>query len=63
MVDDRPRSEFSPQPFLGENLDAGRLTARLDGGVLILQAPVSEASKRRKVALEADPGATAAVGQ
>lgn len=63
IVDERPRGEFSRQLFLGENLDAGRLTARLDEGVLTLEIPVSEASKPRRVALESRSGAAAAAGQ
>jgi HSP20 family protein len=63
IVDERPQGEFSRQLFLGENLDAGRLTAHLDEGVLTLEIPVSEASKPRKVALEGRSGATAAAGQ
>jgi HSP20 family protein len=51
IVDERPRGEFSRQLFLGENLDAGKLTAHLDDGVLTLEIPVAEASKPRKVSL------------
>ena len=51
IVDERPRGEFSRQLFLGENLDAGKLTAELTGGVLNLEIPVSEASKPRKISL------------
>ena len=49
IVDERPHGEFSRQLFLGENLDAGRLTAHLTAGVLNLEVPVSEASKPRAV--------------
>ena len=52
IVDERPHGEFSRQLFLGENLDAGKLTAHLDDGVLTLEIPVAEASKPRKVSLE-----------
>jgi HSP20 family protein len=62
IVDERPHGEFSRQLFLGENLDAGRLTARLDEGVLTLEIPVSEASKPRKISLEDRSGAAAAAG-
>ena len=51
IVDERPRGEFSRQLFLGENLDAGKLTAELTDGVLNLEIPVSEASKPRKISL------------
>ncbi|MGZ4663559.1 MAG: Hsp20 family protein [Mycobacteriaceae bacterium] len=43
--------------FLGENLDAGKLTAHLSDGVLNIEIPVSEASKPRKISL-ADRSAT-----
>jgi HSP20 family protein len=62
IVDERPHGKFSRQLFLGENLDAGRLTARLDEGVLTLEIPVSEASKPRKISLEDRSGAAAAAG-
>ena len=58
IVDERPHGEFSRQLFLGENLDAGKLTAHLDDGVLTLEIPVAEASKPRKVSLE-NPSGTA----
>jgi HSP20 family protein len=52
IVDERPHGDFSRQLFLGENLDAGKLTAHLDDGVLTLEIPVAEASKPRRVSLE-----------
>jgi HSP20 family protein len=51
IVDERPHGEFSRQLFLGENLDAAKITADLTDGVLNLEIPVSEASKPRKVSL------------
>jgi HSP20 family protein len=51
IIDERPRGEFSRQLFLGENLDASKLTADLTDGVLNLEIPVSEASKPRKISL------------
>ena len=49
IVDERPAGDFSRQLFLGENLDAGELTAEFSNGVLLLRIPVAEASKPRKV--------------
>jgi HSP20 family protein len=49
IVDERPAGDFSRQFFLGENLDAGKLTAEFSNGVLLLRIPVAEASKPRKV--------------
>ena len=62
IVDERPHGEFSRQLFLGENLDATKLTADLSDGVLNLEIPVSEASKPRKVSLS-DRSATTTAGQ
>ncbi|RPF28546.1 Hsp20/alpha crystallin family protein [Georgenia muralis] len=63
IVDERPHGEFSRQLFLGENLDATKLTADLTDGVLNLEIPVSEASKPRKISLSDRPVTTAAAGQ
>jgi HSP20 family protein len=49
IVDERPSGDFTRQLFLGENLDAGELTAEFSNGVLLLRIPVAEASKPRKV--------------
>ena len=63
IVDERPHGEFSRQLFLGENLDATKLTADLTDGVLNLEIPVSEASKPRKISLSDRSASTAAAGQ
>jgi HSP20 family protein len=63
IVDERPHGEFSRQLFLGENLDATKLTADLTDGVLNLEIPVSEASKPRKISLSDRPASTATAGQ
>jgi len=49
LADERPQGEFSRQFFLGDNLDSTRLSAEFDRGVLMLEIPVAEASKPRKV--------------
>ncbi len=51
LIDERPHGEFMRQLFLGDNLDADRLTADTRDGVLTLTIPVSEASKPRRVVL------------
>ncbi len=53
LIDERPHGEFARQLFLGDNLDAERLTADARDGVLTLTIPVSEASKPRRVVLGA----------
>jgi HSP20 family protein len=49
IVDERPHGEFRRELFLGDNLDASKLTAEFQSGVLTLTIPVSESSKPRKV--------------
>jgi HSP20 family protein len=51
LVDERPRDEFVWKLFLGDTLDAERLTAEARDGVLTLTIPVSEASRPRRVVL------------
>ena len=63
IVDERPHGQFSRQLFLGENLDAAKLTADLTDGVLNLEIPVSEASKPRKVSLGDRSTTTDTAGQ
>ena len=46
---ERPRGVFSRQLFLGETLDAERLVASYETGVLTLRIPVAESAKPRKV--------------
>ena len=53
IVDERPRGEFTRQLFLGDNLDATRLEADYDNGVLTLRIPVSEESKPRQIHVDA----------
>lgn len=56
IVDERPTGDFSRQLFLGENLDAGELTAEFSNGVLLLRIPVAEASMPRKVEIASHGG-------
>jgi len=51
FVDERPHGEFTRQLFLGDNLDAGMLSADMRDGVLTLRIPVAEESKPRRVEL------------
>ncbi|KAF0964874.1 18 kDa heat shock protein [Rhodococcus sp. T7] len=46
---ERPRGVFSRQLFLGENLDAEKIEANYDAGVLRLTIPVAEKAKPRKI--------------
>jgi HSP20 family protein len=53
LVDETPKAEFSRQLFLGENLDAGRMSGELESGVLTLTVPVAEESKPKRVEIGA----------
>jgi HSP20 family protein len=56
VVDERSYGVFSRQLFMGETLDADRLTANYEAGVLTLTIPIAEKAKPRKV--EITGGAT-----
>ena len=50
---ERPRGVFSRQLILGDNLDADKIAASYQGGVLRLEIPVAERAKPRKIAVQA----------
>jgi HSP20 family protein len=49
LVDETPQGTFGRQLFLGDNLDAGRLEASFDQGILTLTIPVAEQAKPRRI--------------
>jgi HSP20 family protein len=49
IVEERPLGTFTRQLFLGDNLDANKLSADYDRGLLMLTIPVSEESKPRRI--------------
>jgi HSP20 family protein len=49
LVDETPQGSFGRQLFLGDNLDAGRLEASFDQGILTLMIPVAEQAKPRRI--------------
>ncbi|WP_116206524.1 Hsp20/alpha crystallin family protein [Amycolatopsis circi] len=51
QVSERPRGVFSRQLFLGDTLDADRIKADYDAGVLTLRVPIAEQAKPRKIAI------------
>jgi HSP20 family protein len=51
LAAERRYGTFSRQLFLGDTLDAGRVEAAYDAGVLTLTVPVAEVAKPRKVAV------------
>ena len=48
-----PQGTFGRQLFLGDNLDAGRLEASFDQGILTLTIPVAEQAKPRRIQVSA----------
>ena len=61
LVAERPFGTFSRQLFLGETLDADRMTANYREGVLHLEIPVAEQAKPKKVSIQSDRAAQTAI--
>lgn len=61
LVSERPQGTFTRQLFLGDNLDADRIEASYDHGVLTVTIPVAEASKPRRVEVTSGDGAASAI--
>jgi len=53
QINERPLGAFSRQLFLGDTLDAERVDADYDAGVLTLRIPIAEKAKPRKIELTA----------
>jgi HSP20 family protein len=53
QVSERPLGVFSRQLFLGDTLDADRIEAGYEDGVLTLKIPIAEQAKPRKIAISA----------
>jgi len=51
QVAERPLGVFSRQLFLGETLDAERIDASYEAGVLTLRIPIAERAKPRKISI------------
>ena len=51
IISERPQGRFTRQLFLGEGLDADRIEASCDNGVLTVTVPVAEKAKPRKVSI------------
>jgi HSP20 family protein len=52
VVSERSRGVFSRQLILGDTLDADKIKANYDLGVLTLRIPVAEQAKPRKIEIE-----------
>jgi HSP20 family protein len=57
VVAERPYGVFSRRLFLGDSLDADRIEAHYDAGVLTLTIPVAEEARPRRIEINA--GSTA----
>jgi len=53
LVDETPQGTFGRQLFLGNNLDAARLEASFNQGILTLTIPVAEQAKPRRIQIGA----------
>ena len=53
LISERPQGTFTRQLFLGEGLDADKIQASYNSGVLRLTIPVAEQAKPRKVQITA----------
>lgn len=62
QVAERPRGMFSRQLFLGDTLDAERIEAHYDAGVLTLHIPVTERAKPRKIQISGGDSARQIAG-
>lgn len=54
VVAERSYGVFSRQLFLGDTLDADKLTASYDAGVLTIRIPVAEQAKPRKISISSN---------
>ncbi|MGI8758394.1 MAG: Hsp20/alpha crystallin family protein [Acidimicrobiales bacterium] len=61
LVSERPQGSFSRQLFLGESLDADRIEASQDHGVLTVSIPVAEQAKPRRVEISDGGGKARAI--
>jgi HSP20 family protein len=62
LVNERPQGRVTRRLFLGEGLDAERITANYENGVLVIAVPVAEAAKPRKVEITVG-GSTPAISE
>ncbi len=56
VVLERPQGTFTRQLFLSDTLDAGRIVASYDQGVLTLEIPVAEQAKPRRIQVSSTGG-------
>jgi HSP20 family protein len=56
VASERPHGVFSRQVILGDTLDAERINAVYDGGVLRLTIPIAEKAEARKISVAVGEG-------
>jgi HSP20 family protein len=56
VLAERPTGTFTRELFLGETLDADKLEADYEAGVLTLRIPVAEQAKPRRIAVSSSGG-------
>jgi HSP20 family protein len=56
VLTERPLGVFSRQLFLGDTLDAERIDANYEAGVLTLRIPIAEKSKPRRIQVTSADG-------
>ena len=61
VATERPQGSFSRQLFLGDSLDADRVDAKYEHGVLTLTIPVAEQAKPRKIEVGSGNGQAQAI--
>ncbi len=61
LISERPHGTFTRQLLLGDSLDADRIEARYDHGVLTVSIPVAEAARPRGVEVTSGDGAAKAI--
>ncbi len=61
LASERPQGTFSRQLFLGDTLDADRIEAEYDTGVLTLRIPIAERAKPRKVEIKSNDNGRVAI--
>jgi HSP20 family protein len=58
QIAERPLGIFSRQLFLGDTLDADRISAAYENGVLTVKIPVAARAKPRRITIDSAPSAT-----
>ena len=51
LVAERPQGTFTRRLFLREGLDADKISAKYDRGVLTVTVPVAESAKSRRISV------------